>query len=222
MEKIKIAIVDDQQLFRNGVTAIINTVEDFQLLTEAESAPEFLKQLSVAPVLPDIVLLDMSLPGINGIELNEILHKNYPSIKVLVVTAYDLQRFIVKMIESGASGFLSKNCDAKELIMAINTITKSGFYFSDMIIKALQAGIGKNSRTLKNINSIPIEFTKREKEILTLICKEYTTEEIATQFFLSVRTVEGHRLNLLAKTGCKNIAGLVIFAIKNELFTLVL
>ncbi|HET9055378.1 MAG TPA: response regulator transcription factor [Chitinophagaceae bacterium] len=221
MEKIKIGLIDDQQLFCDGITAVINSVSDFTLVIEAHSASDFLKQLPDLLELPDIVLLDMHLPGINGIELNEMLHKSNPLIKVLVVTAYDQQRFVLKMIENGACGFLSKNCSAQELITAIRTIAKSGFYFNDLIVKTLQNGRNVKSNNLKNINSIPFELTKREHEILILICKEYSTEEIAKQLFVSIRTIEGHRRNLLQKAGCKNIAGLVIFAVRNNLVGLI-
>lgn len=221
METINIAIVDDQQLFRQGLATMIKNENDFLLVAEADSANDLLHQLKNAAILPQVILMDMNMPEINGIELNEILHQQYPTVKVIVLSAFDQSRFITKMIERGASGYLSKNCDAQELIHAIRTIAKTGFYFNEATIKALQDGKHKVSGPIKKINNIPVELTKREEEILILICKELSTEEIAAQLFLSNRTVEGHRLNILAKTGCKNIAGLVVFAVKHQLYTLI-
>ncbi|MFT3908937.1 MAG: response regulator transcription factor [Ferruginibacter sp.] len=218
---INIALVDDQQLFRQGLATIINKTEEFSLVAEAGSANELLTQLDKLAELPHVLLMDMNMPEVNGIELNEIMHQKYPSIKIMVLSAFDQSRFITKMIERGASGYLSKNCDAQELITAIRTIARTGFYFNEATIKALQDVKNKTSGPIKKINNIPVELTKREEEILILICKELSTEEIATQLFLSNRTVEGHRLNILAKTGCKNIAGLVVFAVKHGLFTLI-
>jgi len=217
-EKIKIVLADDQKLFRKGVISILQTVEDFELIAEADNGLVLLEQLKNLPVAPDIALIDMSMPELNGIELNAILHKEYPLLRVLVVTVYDQQQFIIKMIESGASGYLSKNCDPDELITAIKIIYKTGFYFNEGIIKALQSGILLKNNSLRNINNIPIDLTAREKEVLQLICRELSNEEIAGQLFLSTRTVEGHRHNLITKSGCKNTAGLVIFAVKNGIY----
>lgn len=221
MDTIKVALVDDQKLFRKGLVSIIQADNSLQLIAEAESAEQLIDMITHNNILPDVLLLDLSMPGMNGMELQAFLHKQYPSIKTLALSMYDQPRFIVKMIEQGASAYLSKNCDAEELVTAIKTIARAGFYFNETIHKALQSDKEKNHGAIKNINNIPIELTKREEEILILICKEYTTEEIAAQLFISTRTVDGHRQNLLIKTGCKNIAGLVIFAVRNNIYTLV-
>ncbi|MBS1741726.1 MAG: response regulator transcription factor [Bacteroidetes bacterium] len=217
---INIAIADDQKLFREGLVSILRKQEGFLLVHEAENASGLLEQLENSSTLPDVLLLDMAMPDMNGIELNEVIQKQYPSIKVLVLSTYDQPRFIVKMIERGASGYLTKDCTSTELTHAIETVHTTGFYFNEVMQAALRDAQLKNAGTLKNINNIPVELTKREEEILLLICKELSTEEIATQLFLSNRTVDGHRVNILAKAGCKNIAGLVVFAVKNNLFTI--
>lgn len=221
MEKITIALVDDQQLFRNGLSAIIQNDPELELVCEAESAEALLDKLGQAGVLPDVLIMDLSMPGMNGMELHVILQERYPQIRVLVVSTYDQPRFIVKMVEQGASGYLSKNTDAGELMQAAKTIARNGFYFNEAMHKALQKSLLKKSGPLKSLSNIPIEFTGRETEILQMICRELSTEEIAEQLFISVRTVEGHRQNIIQKIGCKNVAGLVVFAIKKELFTVI-
>jgi DNA-binding NarL/FixJ family response regulator len=218
-EQITIALVDDQKLFRDGLSAIIRDEPDMELLYEAESAADLLAKLESSEVFPDLLIMDMSMPGMNGIELHANLQERYPDIKVLVVSTHDQPRFVVKMIEQGASGYLSKNTDAGELMQAVRTIVRNGFYFNDTMHKALQKNALKKSGPLKGLNNIPIEFTNRESEIIQLICRELSTEEIADKLSISARTVEGHRQNIILKIGCRNVAGLVVFAIKKELFT---
>ena len=218
MEKIRIAIVDDQQLFRQGLAALINDVEELELVMEAETAKELLDKLKQTDALPDVLLMDMKLPDLNGAELNVILHKEFPVVKVIVVSMFDQERFIYRMIEAGACGYLAKNCDKQELITAITTTVKSGFYFNYSTMKAMRNAALYKSQSVRNINNIPIELTEREEEVLKLICIENTNAEIAEKLFLSIRTVDGHRNNLLAKTGCKNTAGLVVFAIRYGFF----
>lgn len=218
MEKIRIAIVDDQQLFRQGLAALINDEEELALVIEAETAKELLDKLKLADYLPDVLLMDMKLPDLNGAELNMILHKEYPAVKVIVVSMFDQERFIYRMIEAGACGYLAKNCDKRELITAITTTVKSGFYFNYSTMKAMRNAALYKTQSVRNINNIPIELTEREEEVLKLICIEKTNAEIAEELFISIRTVDGHRNNLLAKTGCKNTAGLVVFAIRYGFF----
>lgn len=215
---IRIAIADDQQLFRQGLAALINDAAGLELVAEADNGRVLLEQIKALPDPPDVALIDMNMPGLNGVELNEILHKQYPSVKTIVLTVYDQERFITRMIEAGASGYLLKNCDAGELVNAIHTVYKTGFYLNNGTLKAMQNASLHRDRNIRNINNIPIELTAREKEVLQLICGEYTNGEIGERLFISARTVEGHRNNLLAKTGCRNTAGLVIFAVKYGIF----
>jgi DNA-binding NarL/FixJ family response regulator len=218
MSDILISLADDQQLFRGGLASLIRSVPGFTLLNEAENGKVFLEQLQAGDALPDVALIDMHMPEMNGVELNDILQKQYPGIKVLILSVYDQERFIAKMIEAGACGYLSKNCEIEELVTAINTTYKSGFYFNQTTLLAMRKASQYKAGEIKNLNNIAIELTGREKEIIVLLCKEFTNAEIGDQLFISPRTVEGHRNNLLTKTGCRNTAGLVIFAIKNGLF----
>lgn len=220
MNKISIAIADDQLLFRQGLAALLREVEEFDLVLEANNGHDLLQQLKNISQLPQVAIIDLNMPGMNGVELNRILHHEYPSIKVVIVTMYGQERFISKMIEAGASGYLVKNCDTEELISCIRTVSKTEFYFNAAVLKAMRNALQHKTKTIRNLSNIPIELTTREQEILDLICKEFTNPEIAEKLFLSARTVEGHRNNLLAKTGCRNTAGLVIFAVRHGIYEL--
>ncbi|RBL90172.1 response regulator transcription factor [Chitinophaga flava] len=218
MSRIHIALIDDQKLFRQSLALLIKSIPGFELIMEAQDGRDFLLQLSAHTVLPEIALVDMEMPHMNGIELNDTLQQQYPAIKVIILSVHAKERLIARMIESGASGYLLKNCDQEELITAIHTTFSSGFYMSAQVLKAIQLASKEKNTLLRNVNNIPIELTKRETEVLQLICKEYNNTEIGETLFISARTVEGHRNNLLAKTGRRNTAGLVLFAVKFGIF----
>jgi DNA-binding NarL/FixJ family response regulator len=218
---IRIGLTDDQLLFRQVLASLIRNIKEYDLVMEADNGIDCLEKLSLIPDPPDIILMDMEMPGMDGIELNKILHAKYPSIKVIVLSVHANERLIANMIEAGASGYLVKNCDKEELLAAIQSVISSGYYINTNVLKAIQLASDKKNKKLKNVSHIDIDISEREKEILGLICKELSNAEIAEKLFISIRTVEGHRNNLLIKTGCKNTAGLVVFAIKSRLVDLV-
>ena len=218
MNDISIALVEDQELFRNGLAALVRSVPGFVLQHEAANGKIFMEQLQTVTVLPDIALIDMHMPEMNGVELNKILQEKYPSIKVIVLSVYDQERFIGKMIEAGACGYLTKNCEINELITAVKTTYTTGFYFNQATLQAMRKASHYKAGEIKSLSNIAITLTDREKDVLILLCQEFTNAEIGEKLFISTRTVEGHRNNLILKTGCRNTAGLVIFAIKNDLF----
>lgn len=221
MEKIKISIVDDQNLFRESLALLIGTVTQFELISASENGIAFLEKLKDRSISrPDIVLMDMDMPGMNGIELNKILHKDYPFIKVIVLSVHVQPLLIAQMINAGAAAYLAKNCNKDELILAVETVYKTGFYFNADVLKAIQHSAGHKGHAQKNISNVPVHLTGREIEVLQLICREMSNAEIAEKLYLSIRTVEGHRNNLLIKTGCRNTAGLVLFALRYSLFVL--
>ena len=221
MSVIKIAIVDDQNLFRQSLGMLIDSVEQFKLISESENGNSFLAKLDVKGTeLPHIAIIDMDMPGMNGIELNTILHQQYSGIKVIVLSVHIQPLLITQMINAGAAAYLAKNCDKDELITAIETVYKTGFYFNTGVLLALKNSASYRAQTQTNISSVPVRLTAREKQVLELICKEYNNAEIGEQLFLSPRTIEGHRNNLINKAGCRNTAGLVLFAIKHSLFQL--
>jgi DNA-binding NarL/FixJ family response regulator len=217
MKEINIAIVDDQNLFRQSLALLVNSTENFRLVAECASGQAFIDTLKVFSLDIDVAIIDMDMPGINGIELNKYLHMHYPSIKVIILTVHANEMLITQMINAGAASYLVKNCDKDELLLTINTVYKSGFYFNPDVVQALRNSSNHRPAMQDTLNGLPISLTKREQQVLKLICKELNNAEIAAELFLSVRTVEGHRNSLINKVKCRNIAGLVLFAIKHHL-----
>ncbi|MFD2871523.1 response regulator transcription factor [Mucilaginibacter ximonensis] len=221
MNKIPVFIIDDQNLFRQSLSLLINSIDDFNVSGDFESGSAFIEKL---PDLIDkqahIAIVDMDMPGMNGIELNEILHEQYPQIKVIILSVHINPSLIAQMIHAKASAYLEKNCDKAELIMAIQSVYKTGFYFNKNVLKAIQDNANRKNVIQQSLGTLQVKLTNREKQILEYICKEYSNAEIAQAMFLSQRTIEGHRINLLSKTGCRNSAGLVLFAIKYGFYTM--
>ncbi|MCH2193495.1 response regulator transcription factor [Kordia sp.] len=217
---IKIAIADDEALFRAGMSFILTRVKNFEIVFEAENGSDLIEKLKVATELPDVILMDLKMPLLNGVESTKILQKEYPEIKVIAVTSYDGKSFITNMIDVGASSYLLKNTSPKVVVHTINEVYDKGFYYDERVLKIIHKNLlsAKSKRIKSDLDNNLL--TKREKEILELICNQYTTNEIADKLFISPRTVEGHRNNLLLKTESKNVAGLVIYGIQKKLIEL--
>jgi len=218
MKNIRIALADDENLFREGLANILSANPEYELVAQAENGKKLLEKIKLLAVLPDIVLIDLNMPEMNGIELNYVLQKEYPGMKVVILSIYNDEKYISKMIEAGACGYLKKNCETWELFDTLNNTANLGFYFSSEVVRALRNSVHYRKQSIQNLNNIPITLTEREIAILKMICNEFTNAEIAEKLFISHRTVDGHRTNLLSKTGCKNTAGLVIFAIRYRIF----
>ena len=220
MQKIKIAIADDEQLFREGIRFLLSREPNFEVLFEANNGQEMVDFLKETTTLPDIILMDLKMPVLNGVETTKIVQELFPLIKIITLSSYDGKSFIINMIDVGASSYLVKNTTPKTVIHTINEVFEKGFYYDEKVREILNENInsfsGKKIRSHLDNNY----FSKREIEVLELICKQYTTTEIADKLFLSPRTVEGHRTNLLIKTESKNVAGLVIYGIQKEIIEL--
>jgi DNA-binding NarL/FixJ family response regulator len=214
--QINIAIVDDQNLFRQSLALLVNSVENFNLVAECSGGKAFIDTLKTFDIAVDVALIDMDMPEMNGIELNRLLQNNYPGIKVIILTVHSNEFLISQMISEGAASYLVKNCDIEELLLTVNSVYKTGFYFNKQIVKALRNST-KNRPALQDLTGAPISLSKRESQVLKLVCKEYTNAEIAAELYISVRTVEGHRVSLINKVKCRTTAGLVLFAIKYHL-----
>jgi len=212
---INIAIAEDQVLFRKGLIALLSSFTDVNVCIEAGNGEELLDQLAKSSTSINICLIDLNMPVLNGIETMKQIRKVYPSIKNIILTIHEEEKYIQKLIEEGANAYLAKNTDPDELKKALNAVVDHDYYFNEASIKAMHNNLqGIKS---KSIHTTASDLTRREKEILNLICKELTSQEIAQKLFISDSTVNGHRNNLLLKIGCKNTAGLVLFAIKNDL-----
>jgi len=217
MSSIKVAITDDQVLFRRGIASIINTFEGISIVLEADNGRMLLDSLQTLESLPDVVLLDLSMPELNGIETTKILHVSYPSIKIIILSVYGEDRFVTHLMELGVNAYLFKNVEPEEVERAIRTVMDKDFYFNEAFLNAMKNRLTNKRQKILLTENIPSTLTAREIEVLKLICKQNTAQEIAEQLFISVRTVDGHRNNLLEKTGVRNSAGLVLFAIKHRL-----
>jgi len=210
--KIKIFIVDDHSLFREGLKLLLSKLEFVEEVFEAANGQELVENYD--NFRPDIILLDIEMPVLNGIEAARIILKKNPEQKIIVLSMYSDEQYYVPMIELGVSGFLQKNIDFADVKAAIKEVLEGNNYFSPEILK----GIVLNLNSKKDRKNCEV-LTKREVEILLLICKGFSNSEIAEKLFISKRTVDKHRENLLLKTEAKNTAGLVVFAIKKEIFT---
>ena len=217
MSSIKVAITDDQVLFRRGIASIINTFEGISIVLEADNGRMLLDSLQTLESLPDVVLLDLSMPELNGIETTKILHVSYPSIKIIILSVYGEDRFVTHLMELGVNAYLFKNVEPEEVERAIRTVMDKDFYFNEAFLNAMKNRLTNKRQKILLTDNIPSTLTAREIEVLKLICQQKTAQEIAEQLFISVRTVDGHRNNLLEKTGVRNSAGLVLFAIKHRL-----
>ncbi|CAA9201434.1 response regulator [Flavobacterium collinsii] len=215
---IKIALVDDEVLFRKGIAFLLQREDNIDIIFEASNGEELLSNLDNCVIKPEIIIMDLKMPILNGVEATKIIRKSFPEIKIIALTSYDTKSFIANMIQVGAVAYLIKNTTPKDLIHTINQVAKKGFYYNESVLQTIQETIISSKTPKGNLETGFL--SQREIEILQLICQQKTTSEIADHLYLSPRTVEGHRNNLLLKTESKNIAGLVVYAIQNEIAVL--
>lgn len=214
-KKIDIIVTDDHRLFRKGMCALLSDFELVNQTGEAENGLELIKLIRSGELVPDIVLLDINMPVMDGIETTRYLKEHHPQIRIIIISMEEDVQLVSHLIDEGVDGYLLKNSDPDELEHAIRMVSKSEFYLS----ASLTGAIVRNSASNNNLDSSSLlaDISEREIEILQLICQEYTASEIADKLLISVRTVEGHRRKLLEKSKARNMAGLVVFAIKNKL-----
>jgi DNA-binding NarL/FixJ family response regulator len=218
VKEIKVVLVDDHVLLRNGLANLINSFGGYKVLFEANNGKDFTDQLKPA-IAPDIVLLDINMPEMDGYETALWLKKNYPQVKVLALSMYDNENAIIRMFKAGAKGYILKDCDPSELRAALDSINSKGFYYSEMVTRRLIHTINQldeDDNTVKNL----IQLNDRELEFLKLACSELTYKEIADKMFLSPRTIDGYRDALFEKLNVKTRVGLVMYAIKNGIVNL--
>jgi len=211
-KKLSIIITDDHNLFRKGMASILEDFDFIENIYEAGNGYELLSLLDNTHPIPDLVLLDLQMPEMDGMEATQKIREKFPDMKIIILTMQDDEQIILHMIQQGVNGYLMKNADPDELEKAIKKVIQKDLYFPEDISKLVIGSLNKKRKT-----PIITELTKREIKVLELVCKEYTATEIAEELNLSPRTVEGYRTKLLEKTGAKNLAGLVVFALKNEI-----
>jgi DNA-binding NarL/FixJ family response regulator len=213
--RIKIMLVDDEVLFRKGISFLLGREENIDIIQEASNGAELISFLNENESHPDIIIMDLKMPLLNGIEATKILHKEFPEIKIIALTSYDTPSFVANMINVGAVSYLVKNTTPQELLKTIKEVALKGFYYNEKVLKVIKEidSSSKNNKSMLDSNFL----TTREIEVLQLICEQKTNLEIGEMLFISPRTVEGHRNNLLLKTGSKNSAGLVVYAMQNDI-----
>lgn len=212
--KIRIALADDHKLLRSGLVSILHSNPDFLVVQEASDGKELLEGLDKSN--PDVILLDLEMPGLSGKETLEKIRLENNTVKILILTMHQNKAFIIQMMELGANGYLLKDTDPKEVIMAIEKVYHSDFYFSEIVSRAMLSGISK-PHLQTNSQNLDHDLSPRELDVLRLICKELTTTEIGEALFLSPKTIEGYRKVLMEKVNARNMAGLVLFAVKHNL-----
>ncbi len=217
MDTIKILIVDDHKIVRDGIKSMLESDSVLQILGEASNGKEAVDFVNSSEIEVNLVLMDINMPEMNGILATEYIKKQSSTTKVLALTMLNEQQHIRRMIEVGASGYILKSSSQEELIEAIKKIHAGSHHFSEEAAQSILQDL-VNPELTKKASDVYVQITDREKDVLQLIVEEYTNQEIADKLFISVRTVDAHRRNLLQKIGAKNTAGLVRYAIENNLF----
>ncbi len=211
---IRIIIADDHQMFIDGVKALLKNEKDIKVVGEALNGVEVLSLLSRENT--DIILLDVNMPEMDGIEATNQIRMKFPSVKILMLTMYNKHEFIFGLVNAGASGYILKNTGKKELLEAIHAVHAGKTYYGKEVTETILQNFSRQPAEHKMES---VQLTDREKEVLTLIAQEFTTPEIAAKLFISTNTVETHRKNLMGKLNAKNLAGLVKFALQTGLIS---
>ncbi len=214
MEKIKIVLVDDHQMFRDGVKSVLSDEDNIEVIGEIGNGNDLYEVLK--SIKPDVIITDISMPEISGIDIAKYVSENYPEIKILILSMHSSEEFITKALSAGANGYLPKDTSMNELLKAINTIYTGDNYFNKEISDTILKSIINKSKSAKE-NAKNETLTKREKEIVNLVVDGLANKEIADKLFISVRTVDSHKNNIMQKLNLKSSVELVKYAIKNNL-----
>jgi DNA-binding NarL/FixJ family response regulator len=213
-EEITVAIADDHKIFRKGVIFSLRPYTNIKFVMEADNGEDLIQKIPES--MPDVVLCDLKMPIKDGIDATKVITKNFPGIRVIILTMYEDERFVGHLMDCGAAGYLLKSTDPAEIKRAITDVMRTGFYLNPFVNKVL---IKKNYSKQKFNPSLTSEvvLSEREKEVLTLVCMEFTASEIAQKMSVSARTVEAIKDRLMERFGVKNSVGLVFYAMKNQL-----
>jgi two-component system, NarL family, invasion response regulator UvrY len=211
-KQIQVAIADDHTLLRKALAKLIGSFEDYNVLFEADNGRDVKRNIN-EHLVPDLVLLDVNMPEMDGFETAGWLNKNYPRIRVLALSMFSDERTIIRMLRQGAKGYIMKNIEPDELKLALDSVMKKNFYLSEEISGKIISGLHNDVDRQEE----PPSLTQREKDFLRLICSEVTYKDIAAKMFVSPRTVDEYRNSLFEKLKVKSRVGLVMYAIRNGL-----
>lgn len=218
---IKIALIDDEQLILEGVKMLLSTEQNISVGLTSNSGPDFIERLTglEAGEFPDIALVDVQMQPMNGFELVAILKEKYPDLKIIILSSHYKTSILGYMVKLGVSAFLPKNSDRKTFIEAITMVYRNGVFFTPGDHQMLLSYMNSTTKK-KSLFEMDDELSEREKDVVKLICQEFTNHEIADKLFISPRTVESHRQRIVDKIGAKNTVGIVIYAIINNIHPL--
>ena len=211
-KKIRIALADDYKIFREGIKKCIASDDALEVILEAENGKELLEGFKNS--IPDVVIMDLKMPVMDGMEATQIIRREFPVVKVLVVTMYGEEKFIIHLMDLGASGYLLKNSEPAEIRTAIYAVYENGYYFNDIVNKALLKKISTKDYIKPSFNE-DIELSEQELTFLKLVCEEKDIDEIAKELAISTNDASTVQEQLIKKIGVRNIAGLVMYATKN-------
>ncbi len=211
---IRLAIADDHKIFRDGIRMALKNRDYINIIWEAEDGREMLQKYKMEN--PDILLMDIRMPEVDGISALQLIRKEYEEAKVIVLSMYDDKEVITKVMDSGANAYLAKTADPDEIYKAIISCINEDFYFNDLVNSAVLLRLQQKKR-VRRFYPETIKFSEKELNILKLMSEDKTTEEISDEAFLSPRTVETIRINMKSKVGVKTVAGLLMYAIRNKL-----
>lgn len=219
--QIKIALIDDEQLILEGVKMLLSTEQNITVSLTSSNGPEFIEKLeTLSPEdFPNMALVDVQMQPMNGFELVEILKEKYPDLKIIILSSHYKTSILGYMVKLGVSAFLPKNSDRKTFIDAITMVNKNGVFFTQEDHQMLFTYMNSSSKK-KSLFEMEDDLSEREKDVVKLICQEFTNNEIAEKLFISPRTVESHRQRVLEKIGAKNTVGIVIYAIINNIYSI--
>ena len=214
MQVIKVAIADDHKIFRKGVILSLRPFTNLKFVLEAENGEELMQGIPLAE--PDVILMDLRMPHKDGIETTKLLSKQYPQIHVIVLSMYEDEKFVYHLMENGAHGYLLKNAEPQEIRRAVMEVKEKGYYLNNFVNRILLKRSHAKQKVVPTLTN-EITLNDKERDVLKYICMEFTAQEIAQKMDISPRTVEAIKDRLMERFGSKNTAGLVFFAVKNNL-----
>jgi len=217
MQKIKVLIVDDHAILRDGISALLSLAADIEVIGEAENGREAIDR--ARQLAPDVVLMDIAMPAMDGLEATRRIHKEFPQMKVLTLTQYDDREHLLSLLEAGAEGFISKTAASSELASAIRSVYQGDSFLSPSVAKLLLKHYRQGARAGRGQDPYD-QLTDREREVLKLLAEGHTSREIADTLVISPKTVEGHRTNVMAKLDIHNRTDLVKYALRKGIITI--
>lgn len=218
MQKTKVLVADDHKLFRSGLISMLKEHEEIEVACEAENGAEALKL--AASTHPDVMLLDLDMPVMTGYDVLKELKKVNSPVKCIVISMHASDEFMVRAVTAGACGFIAKNAEPSEIVIAIESVNRNHFYFNENINNAMLKSLVKGKRIEPTFNAVDVSFSEKDIQILQKMVDGYTNAEIASQLYISLRTVENLRWNMMRKVGVNNVVGLIVYAIKHNLINI--